>query len=277
LSQHFPQLLSHLSTTRSPHMMMGSLIKTYFAEKIKVDPKNIVVVSIMPCTAKKYEAARPEYSTNGIRDVDHVLTVRELGHIIRNLKIPFADLPDEEYDPAFGITSGSGVIFGTSGGVTEAALRTASHFLTGKSLPKLDVKEVRGTEGIREASVKLGNKKVQVALVTGLGNARKIAEQVLKGKSDYHFIEVMACPGGCVGGGGQPWPVSDAVRKSRAQSLYLADRQLPVRESHKNPVVQQVYQEFLYQPGSRKAEKFLHTKYHPFEFKLRKEHMGKSK
>jgi len=273
-SQHFPHLLPHLSTTRSPQMMMGSLIKSYFAEKIKVDPKNIIVVSIMPCTAKKYEAARPEYASRGVRDVDHVLTVRELGHIIRNLNIPFAELPEEEFDPAFGVSSGSGVIFGTSGGVTEAALRSASYFLTGKSLPKLEVKEVRGTKGIREASVKIADKKITMALVTGLGNARRVAEAVMKGKSNYQFIEVMACPGGCVGGGGQPWPVNDAVRKSRARSLYLADKPAPVRESHKNPVVEQVYREFLYQPGSRKAEKFLHTRHHPFEFKLRKEHMG---
>ena len=273
VSQYYPHLLPHLSTTRSPEMMMGSLIKSYFAEKMKINPKNIVVVSIMPCTAKKYEAARAEYATHGVRDVDHVLTVRELGHIIRNLDIPFTELPEGEFDPAFGISSGSGVIFGASGGVTEAALRTASYFLTGKSLPKLEVKEMRGTEGIREASVKIADKKIKIGLVTGLGNARKVSEMVLKGKSDYDFIEVMACPGGCIGGGGQPWPVNESVRKSRAKSLYLSDKHLPVRESHKNPVVEQVYQEFLYQPGSRKAEKFLHTKHHPFEFKLRKEHM----
>jgi len=272
-SQHYPQILPHLSSTRSPQMMMGSLIKSYFAEKIKIAPENIVLVSIMPCTAKKYEAARPEYAANGVRDVDHVLTVRELGHIFRSLKIPFADLPDGEFDPALGVTSGSGVIFGATGGVTEAALRTAHYFLTGKSLPKLEVREVRGTEGIREAVLKLGDKKIRLALVTGLGNARQVLETVLRGKNEYHFIEVMACPGGCIGGGGQPWPISRAIRKLRMKSLYLSDRELPVRESHQNPVVQKIYQEFLYQPGSRKAEKFLHTRHRPFEFKLRKEHM----
>lgn len=271
--QNYPELIPYLSRTKSPQMMMGALIKTYYAKKIKTSPENIVLVSIMPCTAKKYEATRPEFTSNNVKDVDYVLTVRELGHLIKNMNIDFTQLENDNYDPALGVTSGSGVIFGTAGGVTEAALRTANYFLTGKSLPKLEIKEVRGTKGIQEAEVKVGDRKIKVALVSGLANAREIAELVLRGKTDYDFIEVMACPGGCIGGGGQPWPVSDTTRKARIKSIYLNDRDLEVRESHKNPIVQEIYREFLYKPGSRKAEKLLHTKHYPYEYKLRKQHI----
>jgi len=276
VEQSYPELIPYLSSTRSPQMMMGSLIKNYYAKKAKINEKNIVVVSIMPCTAKKYEASRAEFSRGDVRDVDHVLTVRELARIIKNLNIPFADLPSEEFDPAFGITTGSGVIFGATGGVTEAAVRTANYYLTGKSLPKLELKEVRGIKGIREAEIKSGDKKIRIALVTGLANAREIAEITLKGKSPYDFVEVMACPGGCIGGGGQPWPINNEIRRSRMMSLYSSDKDAPIRESHKNPVVQEIYHEFLYKPGSRKAEKLLHTKHYPFEYKLRKEHIANS-
>jgi len=270
--QFYPEILPHLSSTRSPQMMMGSLIKTYYARNSKLNPENIVVVSVMPCTAKKYEITRPEFSRDGIRDVDHVLTVRELAHMIKNLNIPFAGLPDEDFDPPLGISTGAGVIFGATGGVAEAAVRTAYHYVTGKSLPQLEVREARGLKGIRETNFKLGDGKLAMALVNGLGNARKIAEMTLRGKSPYTFIEVMGCPGGCVGGGGQPYPVNDEVRSARTKSIYATDRHLPIRESHKNPVVQKIYRDFLYKPGSRKAEKLLHTKHYPFEYKLRKEH-----
>jgi len=274
--QFYPEIIPHLSSARSPQMMMGSLVKTYYARNVKLNPKNIVVVSIMPCTAKKYEITRPEFSHNGMRDVDYVLTVKELAHIIKNLSIPFTSLSDEEFDPALGISTGAGVIFGATGGVTEAAVRTVHYYVTGKSLSQLEIKEVRGLAGTREANIKMGGKELKVALVSGLGNARKMAEMVRKGESPYAFIEVMACPGGCAGGGGQPCPVNDKVRSARVKSIYAADRHFAIRESHRNPVVQKIYRDFLYKPGSRKAKKLLHTKYYPFEYKLRKEHMKRN-
>jgi len=274
--QFYPEIIPHLSSTRSPQMMMGSLIKTYYARNKKINPKNIVLVSIMPCTAKKYEASRPEFSHEGLRDVDHVLTVREFAHIVKNLKIPFVDLPEEDFDSPLGVSTGSGVIFGSSGGVTEAALRTTNYYLTGKSLPQLELRNVRGLENTREASVRIGDKEVKVALVNGLASARKIVEMVLRNESPYKFIEVMACRGGCLGGGGQPWPINNQIRLARMRSIYATDKTSAIRESHKNPVVRKIYQEFLYKPGSRKAEKLLHTRHYPFEYKLRKEHMKKS-
>ncbi len=272
--QNYPEILPYLSSTRSPQQMMGSLVKTYYAQKIKVDPTNIVLVSIMPCTAKKYEITRPEFSLNNQeKNVDYVLTVREIAHLIKNLNIPFAEIKDEDFDPALGVSTGAGLIFSASGGVAEAALRTASFYLSGKNLPTLELKEIRGIKGVKEASLKLGGKNLKIAVVQTLRNARKIVEQVLKDDSPYHFIEVMACPGGCIGGGGQPIPVNDTVRKARIKSIYLADKNFPIRESHNNPVVKEVYRDFLYAPGSRKAEKLLHTKHYPYSFPLRKKHL----
>lgn len=273
LEQNYPDLLPHLSSTRSPQMVMGSLLKTYYAEKFKTNVKNIVIVSIVSCTANKYEAKRPEYSHNGVRDVDFVITVRELGHIIKNLNIPFADLASENFDPAMGENTGSGMLTGVAGGFTEAVIRTASNCLTRKSLPKLDIRELRRDNNLTEVSVKLGDKKISVAVVSGLANATKLIDMVRKKESPYHFIEIMACTGGCIGGGGQSYPINKEIRKARANSIYAVDKNSAIRESFRNSLAEKIYNEFFYRTGSRKAEKLLHTKYYPFEYKLRKQHM----
>lgn len=271
--QNYPEMLSNLSQTRSPHIMMGALIKSYYAKKENLDLKNLVVVSIMPCTAKKYEAQRPEFHQNGIRDVDHVLTTREIARIFKNYGIQLADLPDEEFDPALGVATGSGTIFSASGGVAESAIRSAYYYLTGKSFPGLNLKDVRGMKGVKEAKVTIGSNTLMVGVVHGLGNARKLLEMKIRGELPYDFIEVMACPGGCIGGGGQPYPVSDDVRRARMMSVYAVDKKMAIRESHNNPIVRTVYRDFLYEPGGRKAVKYLHTKHYPYDFRLRREHM----
>ncbi|MFH1183147.1 MAG: [FeFe] hydrogenase, group A [Candidatus Moraniibacteriota bacterium] len=273
--QHYPEVVSHLSGTRSPHMMMGSLIKYYYAKKESLDLKNLVVVSIMPCTAKKYEAGRQEFNHDGIKDVDYVLTTREIAHIFKNYAIPFADLAEDGFDPSLGVTTGSGAIFSATGGVMESALRSAYYYLTGRSFPGLDFKDVRGTKGIKEAKISIGSRTLRVGVAHGLKNARMLVEMKLKRELPYDFVEIMACPGGCIGGGGQPYPINDDIRRSRIKSVYAVDKKMSVRESHKNPVVQAIYRDFLYEPGSRKAVKYLHTKHYPFEYKLRKEHMKK--
>jgi len=271
--QEYPEMLKYLSSARSPQAMLASIIKTYYAQKTKTEPKNIIVVSIMPCTSKKYEVKREELRKNKLSDIDYVLTTRETGTLIKSLKIPFEKLPDEEFDPALGISTGAGAIFGVSGGVTEAAVRTAHYYITGKSLPKLDVQEVRGLKGVKQAELKIAGKKIRIAIAHGLGNARKVIELVQKNECPFHMVEVMACPGGCIGGGGQPHPINDMVRKARMKAIYETDKNLPLRESHKNPVVKKLYKEFLYKPGSRKAEKLLHTHYCKYKYPLRKEHM----
>jgi len=277
VEQFYPELLPHLSSTRSPQMMMSSLIRTYWANKNKLDPQKITLVSVMPCTAKKYEIERPEFQKNGLKEVDIVITTRELAHLIKALKIPFLELEPEEFDPAFGIGTGAAAIFGTSGGVAEAASRTAYSYLTGKSLPKLEIEEIRGLKGIKETTLQIGKISLRIAVVFGLKNARKIAESVIRGESKYDFIEVMACPGGCIGGGGQPIPQNNAIRKKRAGALLSFDKNLKLRESHKNPIVEKIYEEFLYEPKSRKAEKLLHTVHYPFPFSLRKEWIKQKK
>jgi len=271
--QNYPQILPHLSSARSPQMMMGSLIKSYWAKKLKINPAEIILVSIMPCVAKKYEVLRPEFMSKGIKDVDLVLTVRELTHIIKSMGISYNDLPDGDFDPALGITTGSGVIFAASGGVAEAALRTANFYLSGRSLPDLNFRKVRGIRGVKETEIRMGGRSVRMAIVQGLKNARKIVTMALKNECPYDFVEVMACPGGCVGGGGQPVPINNSIRKARMKAVYLTDKALPVRESHNNPVVEEVYRSFLYGPGSRKAEKLLHTKYCPYDWRLRREYL----
>jgi NADH-quinone oxidoreductase subunit G/NADP-reducing hydrogenase subunit HndD len=268
--QNYPEILPHLSSAKSPQLMLASLIKNYYAKKSGINPKNIVIVSIMPCTAKKYEIDRKEFCHNGQKDIDFVLTTRELAHLIKNFRIPFNDLPDSDFDPALGFPSGSGLIFGASGGVTESALRTAHFYLTGKSFPRLEFSEVRGIKWIKEASVNLAGKEIKIAVAHGLENARKIVEKVLKEKCPYDFVEIMACPGGCIGGGGQPIPTDDSIRKARIKAIYDTDKKMAIRESHKNPVVEQVYRDFLYRPLSRKAEKLLHTKHYPYKFKFKK-------
>jgi iron-only hydrogenase group A len=263
--EHFyPQLLPHLSTCKSPHQMLGALAKTYYAKKAGVDPSKIVTVSIMPCTAKKFECNRPEMADSGFRDVDYVLTTRELARMIKNAGIDFCSLPDGRYDDPLGEYSGAATIFGATGGVMEAALRTAYEVATGKKLDNVDFAGVRGLEGVKEAAVNVdGIGEVRVAVSHGLGNAKKLMDRLAAGKANYHFIEVMACPGGCVAGGGQPIPVNNEIRRLRAQALYSEDKNLKIRKSHENPSIKKIYEEFLKEPLGEKSHHLLHTKYTP--------------
>ncbi len=262
----YPELINHLSSAKSPHQMFGALIKSYFAKKEKIDPEKIFVVSVMPCVAKKFESEREEMKVNGLRDVDAVLTTREAARMMKQAGIDLKTIEEEKFDDPMGDASGAGAIFGTTGGVMEAALRTVSEILTGKELEKLEFKEVRGEKGIKKANIQIGDRTVKVAVAHGLGNATKIMDQIKAGKCDYDFVEIMACPGGCVNGGGQP--IHDAktratvdIRKLRANALYQVDKNLPIRKSHENPIVKKVYEEFLGAPGSKKAHELLHTHY----------------
>ncbi|HHZ20249.1 MAG TPA: 4Fe-4S binding protein [Firmicutes bacterium] len=260
--EHFyPELLDHLSTCKSPQQMFGALAKTYYAQKAGIDPKDIFVVSIMPCTAKKFECGREEMTDSGYPDVDVVLTTRELGRMLREAGINFATLPEEEFDAPLGISTGAGVIFGATGGVMEAALRTVYEVVTGKELPSVDFTEVRGLEGIKEATIDLDGQKVKVAVAHGLANAKKILELIKEGKADYQFIEVMSCPGGCIGGGGQPIPTNKEVIKKRLAAIYDADKGMKLRKSHENPAVKALYEEFLGKPLGEKSHHLLHTHY----------------
>lgn len=263
---NFPEFIDNLSSCKSPHQMFGAVIKSYFAEKNNIDPKKIYVVSVMPCVAKKFENSRPEMEANGLRDVDAVITTRELARMIRESGIIFDKLPDEEFDKPFGEASGAAHIFGVTGGVMEAALRTVYEILEGKDLAKLEFNEVRGTEGVKEATVKMGGMDVNVAIAHGLGNARKLLEAVKAGEKNYHFIEIMACPGGCVTGGGQPIVSAKTymtvdVKAERAKALYSEDEKATIRQSHKNPDMDILYKEFFEKPGSHKAHELLHTHY----------------
>ncbi|WP_439182444.1 NADH-dependent [FeFe] hydrogenase, group A6 [Carboxylicivirga taeanensis] len=269
----FPEYLANVSTAKSPQQMFGALAKTFYANKIKVEPENIVSVSIMPCTAKKYEADRPEMSSSGYKDVDFVLTTRELALMIKQAGIDFASLPDDEYDSIMGESSGAAVIFGATGGVMEAALRTAYEVVTGREVPfdNLDILPVRGMESIREANIKIENVlpewdflegvELKTCVAHGLSNAKKVMEAVRDGKAEYHFIEIMACPGGCLGGGGQPIPTSPAIRQKRSEAIYEEDKHKPIRKSHENPEVQYLYEAFLKKPLGRVSHKLLHTHY----------------
>ncbi|GAB6273721.1 MAG: NADH-dependent [FeFe] hydrogenase, group A6 [Peptococcaceae bacterium] len=261
--EHFyPEFLPHLSTCKSPHQMLGALVKTYYAEKAGINPKDMVVVSVMPCTAKKFECNRPEMHDSGYKDVDYVLTTRELAKMIRQAGIDFRNLEDDIYDDPLGEYTGAATIFGATGGVMEAALRTAYEVATGKTLENVDFTAVRGLEGIKEASVPVeGIGEVKVAVAHGLGNARKLMEKIKDGTADYHFIEVMACPGGCVSGGGQPIPVNNEIRRLRAEALYQEDRSLKYRKSHENPSIKRIYEEFLGTPLGEQSHHLLHTKY----------------
>lgn len=260
--EHFyPELLAHLSTCKSPQQMFGALAKTYYAEKTGINPADIYVVSIMPCTAKKFECSRPEMTDSGYPDVDAVLTTRELGRMLREAGIRFSDLPEEEYDDPLGISTGAGVIFGATGGVMEAALRTVYEVVTGETLESVDFVDVRGLEGIKEAEVDLKGTKVKVAVAHGLGNARKLLDLIKEGKADYHFIEIMCCPGGCIGGGGQPIPTTNEIRQKRIEAIYRADAGMPLRKSHENPAVKTLYEEFLGEPLGEKSHRLLHTHY----------------
>ena len=255
-----PKELDHLSSAKSPQQMFGAVIKTYYAEKAGVDPKDICSISIMPCTAKKFECLRPEFHDSGYQDVDLSLTVVELANMIKAAGINFKELEETPFDTPFGLGSGAGEIFGATGGVMEAALRTVYEVITGKELPRLDFTEVRGVEGLKEAVIDIDGLEVKVAVVHSLSNAREMLRKVRAGKADYHFIEVMACPGGCVGGGGTPVRSWKKV-KARLDAAYELDKQLPIRKSHENPAIKEIYAEFLGEPLSEKAHHLLHTSY----------------
>jgi NADP-reducing hydrogenase subunit HndD len=258
----YPDLLEHLSTAKSPQQMFGALVKTYYAEKMGIDSKDIVSVSIMPCTAKKAEASREEMNSSGYQDVDYVLTTRELGRMIRESGIDFDVLAAEEYDAPMGISTGAAVIFGATGGVMEAALRTVAEVVTGKELECIDFHNVRGLTGIKEASVQVGDLTVKVAVAHTLANARLILDKIRKGEADYHFIEIMACPGGCIGGGGQPISTCADVRQKRIDAIYECDQSSSLRKSHLNPAVKELYETWLGKPLGEKSHHLLHTHYH---------------
>lgn len=263
---NYPDLLEHLSTCKSPQQMFGAVAKTYFAQKLSVDPKNIYVVSVMPCVAKKFEKGRDHQKASGYPDIDAVLTTRELAKLIKREGLIFNELEDDSFDAPFGIGSGAGLLFGATGGVMEAALRTVADVVTGKDLPNIDYKEVRGTEGIKEAIYNINGVDVKVAVVSGLANARVVMDKIREGKCDYQFVEIMSCPGGCVNGGGQP--IHDAytrrtkdIKAMRAASIYKADNNSLLRKSHKNPAIKEIYDTFFIAPNSEIAHKILHTSY----------------
>jgi NADP-reducing hydrogenase subunit HndD len=272
----FPEYLPNLSTCKSPQQMFGALTKTYYAHKRKLDPKNIVSVSIMPCTAKKFEANRPEMRSSGYQDVDYVLTTRELAIMIRQAGLDFEALPEEQFDSIMGISSGAAVIFGTTGGVMEAALRTAYEIVTGREVPfdGLNITPVRGTEGeVKEASIMiekvlpewsfLEGIELKCVVANGLAHAKSVMQKVKDGSATYHFIEIMACPGGCLGGGGQPIPTNKEIRAKRKSAIYQEDMGMPIRKSHENPEIKQIYEEFLEKPLGQKSHELLHTHYTP--------------
>ena len=276
LEHTFPELLPNLSTCKSPQQMFGALVKTYYAQKRKLDPKNIVSVSIMPCTAKKFEADRPEMRSSGYKDVDYVLTTRELAIMITQAGLEFDKLPDDHFDSIMGASTGAGVIFGSTGGVMEAALRTVYEVVTGREVPfeDLNIIPVRGTEGdVREASLLITKTKpefrflegveLKCVVANGLAYAKQVMQNVKEGKANYHFIEIMACPGGCLGGGGQPIPTNKEIRSKRREAIYKEDMGMPLRKSHENPDVQEIYKEFLVKPLGHKSHELLHTHYTP--------------
>ncbi|MCT4636462.1 MAG: NADH-dependent [FeFe] hydrogenase, group A6 [Bacteroidales bacterium] len=258
----FPDMLEIPSTARSPQQMFGAIAKTYFADKISVKREDLVVVSIMPCVAKKYESERDEFATNGNPDVDFAITTRELAHLIKQSNMDINTLPKEDFDSPMGESTGAGVIFGVTGGVIEAATRTAYEVHTGKTLEKVDFEQLRGLEGIRKAEVDFDGLKLNIGIAHGLGNARKLLEDIRSGKSEFHAIEIMACPGGCIGGGGQPLHHGDStILKKRAEALYREDKGKAIRKSHENPHIQELYKNFLGEPMSDKAHHLLHTHY----------------
>ena len=268
--KNYPDQLDHLSSCKSPHQMFGAVIKSYYARKFNIDPSKIFVVSVMPCIAKKYECTREEMEEDGLRDVDAVITTRELSRMIKQANIEFNSLEDTDFDDPMGEASGAGAIFGTTGGVMEAALRTAADTIERKSLGQFEYKAVRGGVGIKRATVNIAGKDINVVVASGLRNARKIMDEIRAGNVDYQFVEIMACPGGCIMGGGQPIKTSKIrstvdVRKLRADSLYTIDEKSTIRKSHENPTIKTIYKEFFGEPGSEKAHKYLHTTYHKEE------------
>ncbi len=261
IEHNYPELLPHVSTCKSPQQMFGALAKSYYSQKAGIDPADIFVVSIMPCTAKKFESQRPEMNASGHQDVDAVLTTRELGRILKQAGVDFAALQDSAFDDPLGISTGAAAIFGVTGGVMEAALRTVYEVVTGRELESVEFTAVRGLEGIKEAAVDLAGTPVKVAVAHGLGNARRIMDLLRAGLADYTFIEIMCCPGGCIGGGGQPYGTTDAIRRQRIEAVYRVDAGLALRKSHQNPAVAKLYEEFLRQPLSEASHHLLHTRY----------------
>lgn len=273
VEHEFPEFLPHISTCKSPHMMLGALAKTYYADKIGVDPKDVFVVSIMPCTAKKYEVIRPEMFINGLPTVDSVLTTRELSRMIKDAGIAFPELPDGEFDNPLGFSTGAADIFGATGGVMEAALRTVYEVVTGREIPfdHLDVTPVRGLSQVKEATIKIEGTlpeyslfegfTVRVAVTSGLAGAKRLMREVANGTSPYHFIEVMGCPGGCISGGGQPRPTNRSVREARMRAIYEEDAGKEKRKSHENPFIVQLYKEYLGEPLGHQSHRLLHTHY----------------
>ena len=270
IEMNYPELLPHLSSCKSPHQMFGAILKTYYAEKENIDPKKLYVVSVMPCIAKKFERQRPEMKEEDLYDVDNVITTRELARMIKQANIEFEKLQDSEFDNPMGEATGAGAIFGVTGGVMEAALRTAQDILTGEDLQKIDFKQVRGTEGIKRAEVEIAGKNINLVSASGLSNARKILEEIKQGKADYQFVEIMACPGGCIMGGGQPIKDSKTqaevdIKKLRGEALYSIDEKSKIRKSHENPILKTIYADYLGEPGGEKAHKLLHTHYYKRE------------
>jgi len=267
MEQFYPDLIENISTAKSPMSMASAMIKTYFAEKIKVDPKKILSVAFMCCTAKKYEAARPELDVRGMRATDIVITTRELAWMAKSAGIDFVNIKPEKFDEPLGLSSGAGAIFGVTGGVMEAAIRTAYELYTGETLIDIELNDIRGFKGIKEAKVLLDGQELRLAVAHGLGNAHEVLEMVRKDRSRFHFVEVMGCPGGCIGGGGQPYatansiPLDEECLRLRAQALYGLDREKTIRRSHENPDVQRLYKDFLGRPLSEKSHELLHTHY----------------
>ncbi len=267
MEQFYPDLIENISTCKSPMSMASAMIKTYFAEKIKVDPKKILSVAVMCCTAKKYEAARPELDVNGMRATDIVVTTRELAWMTKSAGIDFINIKPEKFDEPLGLSSGAGAIFGVTGGVMEAAIRTAYELYTGETLIDIEVNDIRGFKGVKEAKVVLDGQELRMAVAHGLGNAHQVLEMVRQDRNRFHFVEVMGCPGGCIGGGGQPYatansiPLDEECLRARASALYGLDREKTIRRSHENPDVQRLYREFLGRPLSEKSHELLHTHY----------------
>ncbi len=265
--EHFyPDFIPNLSTCKSPNQMQGAITKTYFAKRNGLEPKELFIVSIMPCTAKKFEIIRPEMGREGYRDVDANLTTRELARMLKQASIDFVNLPDEEFDPMLGDSTGAAVIFGVTGGVMEAALRTVADVLTGQDMDKIEYEDVRGLEGIKEAAVDVAGMEIRIAIAHGTANAGKLLDAIRSGEKNYHFIEIMGCPGGCVTGGGQPYVDARTryevdPKAARAKATYGVDRDMPIRKSHKNPSVKKLYEEFLGEPCGHKSHELLHTHY----------------
>ena len=263
---YFPDMTENLSSCKSPQQMFGAIAKSYYAEKMGINPEDIVSVSVMPCTAKKFEIGRADEAANGVPDVDYTMTTRELAQMVRRAGIRFTELPEEDFDTPLGLGTGAAVIFGATGGVMEAALRTAVETLTGEELEKPDFIDVRGTEGIKEATYHVAGMDVNIAVASGLGNARELLNRVKSGEANYHFIEIMGCPGGCVNGGGQPQQPgyvrnTKDIRALRAKVLYDEDEAKTIRKSHENPAIKELYETYLGEPGSHKAHHLLHTTY----------------